>query len=91
VAALNTLTVAQLVANLNALYSALGNPAASAHMPDGSSVTFRSIDDIKKAIAETEDAIRQAGSTGAGTKSTLAQHKRGDGPRGPGLQHSDLW
>ena len=90
---LNTLTVAQLTANLNALYMALGNPTLRARMPDGSEVTFRSVDEIRKAIAEVEDAIREAGSTGQGSKCTLSRTKRGElEPLGlyPGYPWADL-
>jgi hypothetical protein len=86
------LTLAQLVAGRDALITALTSPTLSAHMPDGGSVTFRSVDEIRKAIAEIEDAIREAQGAGNGSKSSLGQHRRGDGPRGPGLPWSwGLW
>ena len=37
---------------------ALGNPTLRARFPDGREVQYRTVDDIRKAIAETEDAIR---------------------------------
>ena len=82
--ALTTLTVAQLTSNLNALYMALGNPTLRARFPDGREVQYRTVDDIRKATAETEDAIREA-SAQKTSKSTLAEHRRGDGPIRGGL------
>jgi len=88
--ALTTLTVAQLTANLNALYMALGNPLLRARFPDGREVQYRIVDDIRKAIAETEDAIREA-SAQKTSKSTLAEHRRGDGPCVEGFPGWKLW
>jgi len=79
------LTIAQLVPVRDAMILALGSPTLSAHMPDGSSVTFKSTKDLRDAIAEIEDFIRSLQGTGMGSKSSLAQHKRGDGPIGPCL------
>jgi hypothetical protein len=56
--ALTTLAVAQLTANLNPLYMALGNPTLRACFPAGREVQYP-VDDIRQAIAETEDAIRE--------------------------------
>lgn len=72
-----TLTSAQLTANLNALYTALGSGVLRAKMPDGSEVEYRSVADIQKAIEQTGDALRQIGSTGVGSKCTLSAHSRG--------------
>ena len=78
------LTVAQMTANLAALQMALGNPVMDARFPDGKVIRYRSVDDIKKAIAEVEDDIREA-SGQSDCRVALAQHRRGDGPRGPGF------
>ena len=78
------LTIGQLQANLAALQMALGNPVMEARFPDGKVVRYRSVDDIRKAIAEVEDDIREL-SGGGDCRVALAQHRRGDGPRGPGF------
>lgn len=50
--------------------------------PDGREVTYRSVDDLRKAKAEIEEDIRQA-SGKTGSRVRFAQHQRGDGPTGP--------
>ena len=87
---LTTLTVAQLTTNLNALYMALGSPTLRARFPDGREVQYRTVDEIRKAIAETEDAIRAAGAQKT-SKSTLAEHRRGNGPCLAGLPRGEQW
>ena len=86
------LTLAQLVQSRDALIQALGSPTLSAHMPAGGTVTFKSAKDIREAIAAIEDQIRTLQGSGMGSKSSFAQTRRGDGPRGPGLPWSwGLW
>ena len=87
---LTTLTVVQLTANLNALYMALGSPTLRARFPDGREVQYRTVDEIRKAIAETEDAIRASGAQKT-SKSTLAEHRRGDGARVAGFPWWEQW
>lgn len=83
------LTMQQLRANLDAINQALGNPTLRVRFSDGREVTYRSVDELRKAKAEIEEDIRQAsGQTGG--RVTLAQHKRGDGPTGPALC-DDRW
>jgi len=82
------LTIQQLQSNLDAVNSALGNPTLRVRFPDGREVTYRSVDELRKAKAEIEEDIRQA-SGQTGSRVTLAQHKRGDGPSGPALY--DRW
>jgi hypothetical protein len=76
------LTIQQLQANLDAVNQALGNPTLQVRFPDGRQVTYRSVDDLRKAKAEIEEDIREM-SGGPGGRVRLAQHKRGDGPTGP--------
>jgi hypothetical protein len=76
---LTTLTIQQLTDYLNSLYTALGNPTAEVRRPDGTMIRFRTVDEIRQAIAQVEDSIRSMGSQKS-SKSALAQHKRGDGP-----------
>ena len=45
-------------------------------------MTYRTIDELRKAKAEIEEDIREM-SGGSGGRVRLAQHKRGDGPSGP--------
>jgi hypothetical protein len=82
------LTIPQLQSNLDAINQALGNPTLRVRFPDGREVTYRSVDELRKAKAEIEEDIRQA-SGKSGSRTTLAQHKRGDGPGGPSLY--DRW
>ena len=82
------LTVPQLQSNLDAINQALGNPTLRVRFPDGREVTYRSVDELRKAKAEIEEDIRQARGK-SGSRTTLAQHKRGDGPGGPSLY--DRW
>jgi hypothetical protein len=82
--------MAQLQANLAAINAAIGDPTLSVRYPDGRSVTFRSAADLLKAKADIEDEIRCVGGAHA-SKSTLAQHRRGDGPYGPGFPGPPGW
>ena len=76
------LTLVQLQANLDAINNAIGDPTLSVHFPDGRAVTYRSVEDLRKAKAEIEEDIRElSGATGGRVR--LAQTKRGDGPSGP--------
>jgi hypothetical protein len=82
------LTLQQLQANLDAINQALGNPTLKARFPDGREVTYRSVDELRKAKAEIEEDIRElSGQTGSRVR--FAQLKRGDGPTGPTLY--DRW
>ena len=82
------LTLAQLQANLDAVNTAIGDPTLTVRYSDGRSVTYRSIEDLRKAKAEIEEDIREL-SGGSGSRVRLAQHRRGDGPSGPTL--TDWW
>ena len=54
------LTIQQLQANLDAVNQALGNPTLKVRFPDGREVTYRSVDELRKAKAEIEEDIRKA-------------------------------
>ena len=82
------LTLAQLQANLDAVNTAIGDPTLTVRYSDGRSVTYRSIEDLRKAKAEIEEDIREL-SGGTGGRVRLAQHRRGDGPTGP--TQTDWW
>jgi hypothetical protein len=69
------LTIQQLQANLDAINQALGNPTLKVRFPDGREVTYRSVDDLRKAKAEIEEDIRRA-SGQTGNRVRLAQHTR---------------
>ena len=49
---------------------------------DGREVQYASSDDMRKKLTDLEDDIKQASGDMTGNTS-LAQHKRGDGPSGP--------
>ena len=83
------LTIQQLQANLDAINQALGSPTLKVRFSDGREVTYRSVDDLRKAKAEIEEDIRQA-SGRTGSRVRFAQHKRGDGPVGPTVRE-DEW
>ena len=60
------LSLQQLQANLDAGNQALGNPTLKVRFPDGREVTYRPVDERRKAKAEIEDDIREAsGQTGS--------------------------
>lgn len=82
------LTLAQLQANLDAINAAIGDPNWKARLADGRELTYRTIDELRKAKAEIEEDIREM-SGARGGRVRLAQHKRGDGPIGPTLL--DRW
>ena len=82
------LTLAQLQANLDAVNSAIGDPTLRVRFPDGREVTYRTIDELRKAKAEIEEDIREL-TGGSGSRVRLARHRRGDGPTGPTL--IDRW
>jgi len=83
-------SLSDLQGYLAAINKAVGDPALSVRYPDGRAVTFRSMDELLKAKASVEDQIRNYG-TGHASKSTLAQHRRGDGPFGPGFPGPPGW
>jgi hypothetical protein len=83
-----TRTVQQIQSDLDALNAAKANPIKEAHFPDGRRVQYRDMGDLLKAIAATEEELRQV-SGRSGSRVRFAQHKRGDGPTGPTL--SDRW
>ena len=78
------LTLQQLYANRDAVQQAKGSPILRVHYPDGRDITYRSMDELNKAEASIDEAIRTFGGH-PDSKSTLAQHRRGDGPYGPGF------
>lgn len=80
---IGNLTLDQLNAMLTDVIKAIGSPTLSIRRADGSELRYRSMDEALKAKAALEDMIREAQGTNAGRVS-LAQHRRGDGPRGPG-------
>ena len=75
-------------ANLDAINQALGSPTLKVRFSDGREVTYRSVDDLRKAKAEIEEDIRQA-SGRTGSRVRFAQHKRGDGPTGPTVRDEE--
>ena len=68
---------------LNDVIMAIGNPALRVRRSDGSELQYRSMADaiMAKNVLESQIAIAQGGEKRVG----LAQHKRGDGPCGPGF------
>ena len=78
------LTLQQLQANLDKIHQEIANCAAKVRFPDGREVTSRPMDELLKAKADIEEQIRTFGGK-TDSKSTLAQHRRGDGPHGPGF------
>ena len=83
-------TLQQLQADLDAIQAAIGDKVMRVRFPNGSDVTFRSMSELLVAKADIEDAIRTSGGKSA-SKSTLAQHRRGDGPGGPGFPGPGYW
>ena len=80
--------VDQIQADLDTLNAAKSNPLELVRMPDGREVRYRSMDQLLKAIAATEEELRKV-TGGTGGRVRFAQHKRGDGPTGPTLY--DRW
>lgn len=76
-------TLEQLNASRDALIAELGNPAKMVRRSDGSEVQKASASDLLAQLTAIEELIREAGNAG-GTRIALAQHRRGDGPFGPG-------
>ena len=84
------LTLQQLQAQLDAINTELGNPEQSYRAADGRMVVKRPVAELLLAKADLEDQIRDYGG-GNASKSTLGQHKRGDGPYGPGFPGPPGW
>ena len=80
--------VDQIQADLDTLNAAKARPEKIVQFPDGRRVQYRDMDELLKAIAATEEDLRKA-SGGTGSRVRFAQHKRGDGPAGPGTY--DQW
>jgi hypothetical protein len=84
------LTLQQLYANLDATNQQIANAVSRARSPDGREVTYRPMDELLKAKADIEEQIRTYGGI-SDSKSTLAQHRRGDGPCGAGFPGPSGW
>ena len=69
---------------------AIGDPTLRARTSDGRELLYRTIDEAKTALGIIDDEIRSAGGT-ASRSVSLAQHKRGDGPSGPGAPWGPGW
>lgn len=78
------LTVQQVQAAVDALRLAYLSGTVEVRFSDGKSQRFDSLDKIRVAIQDGEDWIRQMSGQGTGNSVSFAQHKRGDGPCGPG-------
>jgi hypothetical protein len=77
------LTLAQLQAQYDALETAYYSGALVVRFADGRSVQYHIRREMKEALSRLESRIAE---TNGATPSRvgLAQHKRGDGPFGPG-------
>lgn len=69
---------------------AIGNPTLRAKGPDGREVQYRTMEEAKVALGLLDDEIRKTGG-GTSRSVSLAQHKRGDGPEGPGAPWGPGW
>jgi len=72
-----------------AIVMAIGSPVLRATY-EGRSVEYRTIDDARKALELIDDEILKAGNQ-VSSRVGLAQHKRGDGPTGPGPFYWENW
>ena len=77
------LTALQVQSAVDALRLAYLAQTLTVRFTDGRMVTYQSSDAMLKAIQTGEDWIRSMSGQGA-TRVAFAQHKRGDGPDGPG-------
>ena len=84
------LKLQQLQANLDSINQAIGEKVSRVRYPDGRDVTYRSMDELLKAKGDIENQIRTYGGA-SDSKSTLAQHRRGDGPYGAGFPGPPGW
>jgi hypothetical protein len=84
-----SLTLAQLQQLQTATIMALGSGVLRAEF-GGRKVEYRSVADAKQALEVLSDLILTA-SGRTETRVGLAQHKRGDGPTGPGPFYWENW
>lgn len=61
------------------------SPIFSARMSDGRMVVYKSQADAERAVAFADAEIAKATGGISGNRVSLAQHRRGDGPSGPGF------
>jgi hypothetical protein len=80
------LTLQQLQANLDSINQQIAGVVSKARSPDGKEVTYRPIAELLLAKGNIEEQIRTYGGK-SDSKSTLAQHVRGDGPHGAHRGH----
>jgi hypothetical protein len=80
------LTLQQLQANLDSLNQQIAGVVSKARSPDGKEVTYRPMAELLLAKGNIEEQIRTYGGK-SDSKSTLAQHVRGDGPHGAHRGH----
>jgi hypothetical protein len=81
---LTNLSSAQVQAKLDELRLAYISGVLEIRFADGKTQRYQSSADMLKAIQTTEDWLRQMNGQGGGSSVSFAQHKRGDGPSGPG-------
>jgi hypothetical protein len=84
-----SLTVDILQAKVDALKLAYLEGTLEIRFSDGKAQRFQNANDMLKAIETGEDWIRELANQGS-TRCSFAQHKRGDGPSGPGRLF-DTW
>lgn len=75
------LTLQQLYDRLDKIRQEMANPVERARFADGREQTNRPMGELIKAEANLLEQIRTYGGK-SDSKSTLAQHVRGDGPHG---------
>ena len=78
------LTTDQVKAAIDALRLAYLSGTLEVRFADGKSQRYQSASDMLKAIQTGEDWLKQMSGQGNGSSVSFAQHKRGDGPSGPG-------
>lgn len=81
---LTGLTTTQVQTSLDQLRLAYLSGVLEIRFADGKTQRYQSSTEMLKAIQTAEDWLRQMNGQGSGSSVSFAQHKRGDGPSGPG-------
>jgi hypothetical protein len=81
-------TLDQLNTMRDAIIACIGSGALRVTRSDGTTVEYRTVKDAQLALSTLDELIRQEGGSNS-NRVSLAQHKRGDGPKGYGGDRGD--
>ena len=76
-------SIDKINADIDAISESLGKPEKRVRFADDREVEYNSTDDKLKAKAALQAELKEAQGTSSTGNTSVAQHRRGDGPSGP--------